>query len=221
MTATAHALFVAAGTLATARLVREALHLVDEPAPLLSNPAAGFLLWFPAWFGAGPERTFGLSQLSLALARSDASPEAFGYLFSTAGLPVNEFLDHVPVPRRFAIDLLKYLLPSSLVGNVFLPGALPNHRIRLNAYGRLVVSGGFSDVVPAAIADVRQRLARFRKLGGWLPARGFVLGQRRQTCSIDDEDSTRSGDFAEAVRLAGPRSLPHRNAAGVMHVRTR
>lgn len=165
-----------AGTLATTRLVLAALPERPAQLRLQSNPMAAFLLWLPAMFGAPRERAFGLAQLSFALDRSQAVP-GFGNLFSTVGLPVSEFLAHLPISRRAGLPLLRALLPSCVVGNLFLPGALSAHVVRLDENHALRIEGGATQALPSAMHDARIQLAHgFRKLGAWMLPGSFVTG---------------------------------------------
>jgi choline dehydrogenase-like flavoprotein len=162
---------VAAGCLATSRIVYDSLDLIGEPRRLLSNPSAAFLVFFPRWIGSGARKGHKLSLLSFAF---DAERWG-GFLFATDGLPVSEFVDSVPLPSRYAIDVLKYILPASLVGNIFLPGALSQHTMSLGAERRLKIVGGLSEAVVPALADAKRRLTKaFRRMGGVLPSRGFL-----------------------------------------------
>lgn len=170
----ARRVLLAAGTLATTRL---ALTAVDAPAELAmqSNPMAAFLLAVPRAFGRRHERAFGLAQLSFAI-DAPGLPEGFGNLFSTAGLPVSEFLAHMPLSRAAALPLLRALLPASIVGNVFLPGAWSRHRL-VYRDGHLHVHAGHAPGLDAAMDAVRRHLAAgFRRTGAWMLPGSFVVG---------------------------------------------
>lgn len=146
---------LATGTLATTRLVLAALPERPARLRLQSNPMAAFLLWLPAMLGAPRERSFGLAQLSFTLAQVNAAP-AFGNLFSTVGLPVSEFLTHLPISRRAGLPLLRALLSSCVVGNLFLPGELSAHMVRLDANDTMHIDGGSNSQLDAALADARK-----------------------------------------------------------------
>jgi hypothetical protein len=173
----AHIAVLAAGCLATNRIAREALGLAGQPARLYSNPSAGFLVWFPLWTGSGPQKGFASAQLSFTISSERAGQALFGGLFPTAGIPVSEFADHLPFARRYGVDLLRYVLPSSIVGNLFLSGAFSRHEISLSEDRSLHVKGGFDTEVDQIFAGARRRLAGvFRSLGGILPRSAFVPG---------------------------------------------
>lgn len=172
----ARRVLLAAGTLATTRLAWEAMSERPAELALQSNPMAAFLLTLPRFFGAARAPAFGLAQLSFTLDRGDAGP-AFGNLFSTHGLPVSEFLRHLPISRSAGLPLLRALLPATIVGNVFLPGDLSRHRLQLGDDGRMRVIPGQSPHVPVAFQDVRRQLVSgMRKLGAWMLPGSFVVG---------------------------------------------
>jgi choline dehydrogenase-like flavoprotein len=167
---------LAAGTLATSALVLRALR---EPRPLrlLSGPTAAFLLWQPALLGTPRTQGFGLGQLSFTVDLPEAG-RAFGSTFATTGLPLAEFARHLPLARRGGMQLLRHLLSSCLVGNVFLPGALSQAEVRLADDGTLIVSGGYSDEVAPLLAHTRSVLGRaWRRLGAWMLPGSFTAGR--------------------------------------------
>lgn len=170
----ARRILLAAGTLASTRLVLAALPSPPAEVALQSNPTAAFLALSPSRLGAGPEQAFGLAQLSFAALAEGASP-AWGNLFSTAGLPVSEFLGYLPASRRAGLPLLRALLPACSVGNVFLPGGLSAHRASLGPAGELRVRGGFAEGMTARMASARQTVAGgLRRAGAWMLPGSFV-----------------------------------------------
>ena len=172
----ARRVLLAAGTLASTRLAWRALPAPPEALRLQSNPMAAFLLLLPRALGAARTPAFGLAQLSYVLEGGEHGP-AFGNLFSTAGLPVSAFLPHLPLRRRAGLPLLRALLPATLAGNVFLPGALSDHRLRLRPDGAMQVSPGAAPDLPAALDQARARLGRgLRRLGAWMLPGSFVPG---------------------------------------------
>jgi len=62
-------------------------------------------------------------------------------LFATTGLPLAEFLPHLPIARRAGLPLLRALMPALVVGNVCLPGELSNHSVTLDHNGNLHIEG--------------------------------------------------------------------------------
>lgn len=169
---------LATGTIATTRLVLSALAQPPDRVALLSNPTAAFLLLLPSALGSGRTRAFGLAQLSFVLDSLHEGEAAMGNLFSTAGLPVSEFLAHLPVPRRAGLPLLRSLLPSMLVGNVFLPGSVSGHEAGLERDGSLWIRPGDDPRLPALFTQARRCLSKgLRRLGAFLVPGSFVPGR--------------------------------------------
>jgi choline dehydrogenase-like flavoprotein len=167
---------LAAGTLATTALVLRALRQ-PRRVRLLSGPTAAFLLWQPALLGQARADGFGLGQLSFTVDLPEGG-RAFGSTFATTGLPLAEFARHLPLARRGGMQLLRHLLSSCLVGNVFLPGHLSQAEARLDDDGELVVSGGHAEAVAPLLAHTRSVLARsWRRMGAWLLPGSFTAGR--------------------------------------------
>lgn len=173
---TAKKMILAAGTLATTRLALLALKH-DSPIQLQSCPTAAFLLWLPKMLGMPRENSFGLGQLSFTLKLTD-EVSAFGSTFSTVGIPVAEFVRHLPLRKRYGIDLLRYLLSSCLVGNMFLPGILSTTKVSLNVDGEFKINGGCSEDVPSLMTDAAIRLRKsYWRLGALLLPMSFTTGR--------------------------------------------
>lgn len=169
--------FLAAGTLATTRLVLDSLSNRPSQVRLLSNPMAAFLLCLPAFLGQARERAFSLAQLSLRMDILGDVGAAWAHTFSTAGLPVSEFLPYLPMTRRAGLPLLRSMLPATVLGNVFFPGALSAHSASLQADGALKISGGEADGLVVARETVRNTLHRaFRRGGAWMLPGSYIPG---------------------------------------------
>ena len=172
---TADKIVLAAGTLATTRIALSALDHRCHVS-LLSTPTSAFLLWLPSLLGAQKTRGFGLGQLSFALSLSD-DIGAFGSTFSTTGIPISEFARHIPMSRRYGIDLLSGLLGSCVVGNLFLPGHLTNAVVKLSGDGSLVVSGRFDDRVRPLMDEAQKKLRKaYLSMGAILLPGSFTVG---------------------------------------------
>jgi len=173
---TASQVVLAAGTLATTRIV---LKTSDQRShiPLLSCPTAAFLLWLPSLFGVPRMSGFGLGQLSFCLNIQDGI-NAFGSTFATTGIPVSEFVRHVPMKRRYGIELLRGLLSSCVVGNVFFPGHLTAAEVNLNKEGALIVSGKYKDEVTPLMKEAGRKLRKiYGALGAILLPGSFTVGR--------------------------------------------
>lgn len=218
----ARRILLAAGTIVSTRLALAALPDPPAQVPLLSNPMAAFLLLLPALLGSGRGRGFGLAQLSFVLDRAENDEAAFGNLFSTAGIPLNEFLPYVPATRRAALPLLRAILPACIVGNVFMPGSLSAHTVTLDADGGLTVRGGASDRLAASLDAVQRRLSHgLRGVGAWmlpgsfLPARAgadmHYAGTLPMRAVPQAHECNSSGEIAglPGVYAVDGASLPH------------
>lgn len=173
---TARQVVLAAGTLATTRIVLAALHY-KQSVPVLSCPIAAFLLWLPRLLGTPRLPGFGLGQLSFLLALHE-NITAFGSTFSTVGIPLTEFVRHVPMSRRLGIDLLRGLLSSCVVGNLFLPGHLTTSEATLRKDGNLIVSGNYGPEVMPLMEEARRKLRKaYWSLGAVLLPGSFTVGR--------------------------------------------
>jgi hypothetical protein len=171
----ARSIVLAAGTLASTRLVLQTLKS-SISVQMLSCPTAAFLIWLPRLLGAKRTPGFGLGQLSYSLDLQDGIG-AFGSTFSTMGIPIAEFARHVPFKRRFGIDLLRGLLSSCVVGNIFLPGILTAAKASLIKDGSLIVSGAYSDDVASLMTEANRKLRRsYAILGAVLLPGSFSVG---------------------------------------------
>lgn len=173
---TASKIVLAAGTLATTRIVLKTLNL-RRPVPLLSCPTAAFLLWLPQLLGTPRVPGFGLGQLSFSLGLQD-NTTAFGSTFATTGISLSEFVRHVPLRRRYGIDLLRGLLSSCVVGNVFLPGHLTAAEAELRSDTSLSVTGRYSDAVVPLMDEATKKLRKaYWSLGAVLLPGSFTVGR--------------------------------------------
>jgi choline dehydrogenase-like flavoprotein len=165
-TAAARSVALAAGTLATTRLVLQTLQLRNTPLRLLSCPAFAFLVLQPRHIGRAATGTVGFVQTAFVINGMTQHGPAYGGLFPTVNLPASEFVRYIPTSRATAISLWKTLSPATLVGNCFLPGSLSAHTVTLDTEGRLIVRGGNHTDVTIVHGQLRATLGRmFRKLG--------------------------------------------------------
>lgn len=175
-TFTARKVVLAAGTLATSRLAMLALK-IDRPLQMQSTPVAAFMLWLPAALGTPRTASFGLGQLSFSVSLN-SHVSGFGSLFNTTGIPISEFAKYMPLRKPLGLRVLKSLLTSCVVGNVYLPGSLTNATLRLDANQILRVSGVYKDEVPQLMQEAKARLWKsFIKLGALMLPGSFTLSQ--------------------------------------------
>ncbi len=173
---TASRVVLAAGTLATTRLALKTLNH-RHPVPLLSCPTAAFLLWLPRLLGTPRMPGLGLGQLSFSVNLQDTTT-AFGSTFATTGIPLSEFVRHVPLRRRYGIDLLRGLLSSCVVGNVFLPGYLTAAEAELQSDASLSVTGKYCDAVEPLMDEASKKLRKaYWSLGAMLLPGSFTVGR--------------------------------------------
>lgn len=169
-------IILAAGTLATTRLVLQTLGHY-EALPLMSCPTAAFMVWLPHFLGAKRESSFGLGQLSFALSLGDRL-QAFGATFSTTGVPISEFVRHVPLKTRYGADLLNSLLSSCVVGNMFLPGAFGGGKAKIRADGQLIVSSTPNSETQILLKKGAHILSKsYRTMGAVLLPGSFTAGR--------------------------------------------
>ena len=172
----ARQVFLAAGTIATTRIALNLLKL-DTNVRLFSCPTAAFILWLPAFLGAPRVDAFGSSQLAFVVSlRSNVT--ALGSTFSTTGLPMIEFGRHMPLRRRYAIDLLRSLMSSCVVANMFLPGHLSANQVCRTVDGGLRINGGYHEDVPALLQLAAQKIRRcYAKIGAYMLPMSFTMGR--------------------------------------------
>lgn len=174
-TISATKILLAAGTLATTRLVLQTLRH-NEEVPLLSCPTAAFMLWSPRFLGMPRISSAGIGQLAFTLPLA-GGVTAFGATFLTTGIGMSEFLRRAPLKRRNAIEIFRSLLSSCIVGNLFLPGNLTQASARLLEDKSLVVKGKYSDKVEPLMNEAALKLRQsYLKLGAILLPKSFTVG---------------------------------------------
>ena len=122
-----------------------------------------------------------MGQLSFTAAGDGTRPAdgAHGTLFPASGVPGSMIVERMPLTRPGAIRLFRWLQPSLLLGNGFLPGHYSRNTARLerdaDGGARLVVRGGVAEELPARVTRLRGQLTRaFRKLGAFLIPSSFT-----------------------------------------------
>jgi choline dehydrogenase-like flavoprotein len=164
---------LAAGALATTRLVLDLQGRYDVPVPVVGVPGTGFALFLPERLGAAlAVREFSMGQISFSAAGDPDRPDdaAYGTLFPASGLPGSMLVERMPLSRPGAVRLFRHLQPALLVGNCFLPGRYDRSvaHLRRDADGRsrLVVQGAAAPELPARLRRLRRQITRaFLRLG--------------------------------------------------------
>ncbi len=165
-----------AGTLATTRLALNQMKAVNS-APLQTCPNAAFLVWRPASLGIPAEPSFGLGQISFSVKFSNEST-GFGSFFSSTGIPISEFVRAMPFKKPYAVQILRRLLTSCVVGNIFLPGKFTEGSVALSRDGALTVRGNYLPEVKTLMHEAKQKLSHTaRKLGAVILPFSFTIGQ--------------------------------------------
>ncbi|MGM4997222.1 GMC oxidoreductase [Tardiphaga sp. 538_B7_N1_4] len=169
-------ILLAAGCIASTRFVLDYLDLVGKPVRFFSNPTAAFLAWMPRALGTAQQDGFASSQLAMAFTSDQGEDTAYAGLFSTQGLPVSEFLDFLPLTKRYGIDVMRHFLASCVVGNVFFPGSLSEHRLTISEDRSLHVRGQFSPDLDTAFQTVSRSLRKaMLAVGGIVPPGACIL----------------------------------------------
>lgn len=168
---------LACGALGSAKLVLNALGMIDRALPFVSAPTMGFAVWLPERLGAAVARQgFGLSQLSFSVRGSEERNSAFGNLFGTDGLLTSELIRYLPFSAPTAIGVARLLSPSLLLGNCFLPGHFSRHSFSCRSDGTLEVHGGYHEGISTWVAEVERRLSRtFLRYGMLVLPNSFQL----------------------------------------------
>ncbi len=165
---------LAAGVLATTRLVLRMKGLYGQSRPLLSSPTLGMALCQFSRLGKPlPRETYGMAQLSFSTPCGDQPWQATGgVLFGADGISAPDIIARMPLSRRSGMRLIRALLSTLHLGLLYFPGEYSANRIRLERDGggaRLVVEGGRSPAFARARRAALRTLTRdFRRLGLWL-----------------------------------------------------
>lgn len=171
---TAKKVLVAAGTLATTKIIFSSLKFTDR-VNILSCPTAAFMVWLPRFFAKPFQNSFGLGQLSFSLSLN-AEVSGFGSTFSPVGIPVTEFARYLPAGRRFSVDILSSLLSSCIVGNLFLPGKFSNGSVVWSNQNLIVNGGDYSKSIDYLNESKIKLQKMYRYLGGFILPRSFNYG---------------------------------------------
>lgn len=172
----ARKILLACGAVGSAAIAKRALS-AGGSSRLLSNPVAIFALCLPAKLGhVVPARFFGLSQLSFSLSRH-GEEDLFGNLYGSHGLPISDFVRRSPFGRRSSIRLFKALMPSVVIGMIWLHSKYSQNMLHFPTDGRIVLAGGAAPNLAAQFEQARTIIARvFRRYGAWMIPKTFTIG---------------------------------------------
>lgn len=165
-THTAKTVLLAAGAVASTRIVLDLLGRYGEDVPLATTPALAMAFCDPRALGQPlPDKGFGLAQLSLKVDLGGASSEyAYGELYDGAMLSAADLIRHMPLTHRGAMAVIRRLMPALMVGFVFFPSGFSRNIVRLERGNgtepaRLSVRGGYAPELSATARRARSRIA--------------------------------------------------------------
>ena len=164
---------LAAGTVASTRLVLPLLARLGERRRLLNNPAYTFAVLFPSGLGrAAVAGQFAMAQLSYILPIAAGDSYTAGVLYPADCLSPVDIADEMPTTLRGGMLLARSLAPAMLIGLGYFDGALSDNRIVVDAGVdglRVHIDGGWARSFSDALAETRSKLRRvFLRLGGIL-----------------------------------------------------
>jgi choline dehydrogenase-like flavoprotein len=153
-------LLLAAGTLATTRLVLGLIGWHDRPVRLLTNPVFASAFLAPSMVGRDlPERGFAMAQLQYVLEEAAApSDYASGALYLADGLPASEFIARLPFSRPAARALTRVLMPGMVLATCYFSSDYSDNWMTLRTDGTLAIKGGHSPAATHRVAVMRRRL---------------------------------------------------------------
>jgi hypothetical protein len=202
-------ILLAAGTLASTRLALDTIEYKNS-RPLLSCPTAAFLAWSPTMLGSPIRSGFGLGQLSYSVEMEEGVC-GFGSMFSPTGIAVSEFIRYLPYGARNSVKIMRSILSSCVVGNLFLPGHLIDAQVRLDGDGQLVVSGDLRDDVESYMKTAHRLLLKaFLHMGALIIPTSFSVGSPGSDIHYagtlpmrDDPIQGETGKFGELSGVTG------------------
>lgn len=156
---------VAAGVLASTKLVLKAKKEFDRRRRLINNPAATLVYFLPRQMGKGlPETGFGMAELSYQL--GGGQDAVFGLLYGADSFLAGDLANMPLISRVGARDLLRSILPAMALSMLYFPGSRSENTISLDSSGNLHVSGGVRDGFESERKLIFQKVSRsFRSLG--------------------------------------------------------
>ncbi len=169
---------IAAGTIASTRLVLPMLGRLGERRRLLTNPGYTFALLLPGAIGrSSVANQFAMTQLSFALGLRRHGALSMGSLYAAECLNVVDIAEQMPLTLRGGIALSRALAPAMLVGLGFFDGIWSDNGIAVepgDGHPRVAVDGGWTAAFPALLTETQTRLRQgFARLGALLLPRSF------------------------------------------------
>lgn len=160
ITFTTKKLILAAGTLNTSRIVLKSRNDYKTELNFLDNPAIQFPIFFPSFIGQKLEtESFGLGQLNLFYKSELINNNVIGAIIEPSSLARTEFLDKFPFSFKSNIDCIKYMLPSMMAVQIFLPSdERLAGKLSLKKDGNIEIVGNELNVDDELIAEATNKL---------------------------------------------------------------
>lgn len=160
ITFTTKKLILAAGTLNTSRIVLKSRNDYKTELNFLDNPAIQFPIFFPSFIGQRLEtESFGLTQLNLFYKSEILNKNVIGAIVELTSPLRNEFLDKFPFSFKSNIDCIKYMLPSMMAVQIFLPSdERLAGKLSLKKDGNIEILGNELNVDDELIAEATSKL---------------------------------------------------------------
>jgi choline dehydrogenase-like flavoprotein len=171
-------LVMAAGALASAKIVLTSLGMTNHEIRVLSTPIVAFAMTMPERVGRTVNSdVFSMGQLSFRVDDVRAKEGyAFGSVMPASTILANEYIKRAPLSYPLSRSLIRFLQPSMLLANCFLSSGYGNHYMQVTNSGEVKVRGAYRSDIGCAIAELRSKLvATFVRYGiGVLPG-GFQV----------------------------------------------
>lgn len=157
-------LILAAGTLNTSRIVLKSRKDYKTKLTFTDNPAIQLPIFFPTLIGDALETNcFGLTQLNLFYKSQILKENVIGAILEITSPLRNEFLDKFPFGLKDNINFIKYILPSMMACQVFLPSIEGlSAELTLLENGDIDIKGKENDI-PKNI--IKEAVNNLKKLG--------------------------------------------------------
>ena len=157
-------LLLAAGPIGSAKLALSSRRDYRTSLPLLDNPTLQFPLFLPRFLGSPLEiDCFGLTQLNVVYDLGNGKVPLQGSILEVTSPARSEFFSAIPFAAKDSLTCIRYLVPSMLVLQLFLPGTQATAaKLSLSPTGRVVISGKENRADGEIVALVARTL---RKLG--------------------------------------------------------
>lgn len=166
-------LILASGTLNTSRIVLKSRNDYITKLNFLDNPAIQFPIFFPSFIGKKlDDKSFGLTQLNLFYKSEILSKNIIGAIVELTSPLRNEFLDKFPFSFKSNIKFIKYMLPSMMAVQIFLPSdERIAGRLSLKKDGNIEIFGNEINIGDELVAEAANKLTNI----GLLTHKSFAI----------------------------------------------